>query len=271
MKQYHDMLNHILLNGKTRKDRTGVGTIGVFGYQLKHDLSEGFPLLTTKKVHTKSMIHELLWFLRGETNVRSLQQAGVTIWDEWADPNGELGPVYGRQWRAWEDPANNRTIDQVANVVQSLTQDPWSRRHIVIAWNPAVLHSMALPPCHMMFQFHVDPDENGNPYKLNCQLYQRSCDAFLGVPFNIASYSLLTMMMAQVVGLKPGVFTHTFGDLHIYLNHMEQVKLQLSREPRPLPQMVLNPYIKHIDAFKYEDFTLEGYDPWPGIKAEIAI
>lgn len=265
MKSYLDMMQHILRNGTYTENRTGVNTTSVFGYQLRHDLGLGFPLLTTKKVHLKSIIHELLWFISGSTNVRYLQENGVTIWDEWADENGDLGPVYGKQWRDFNG------VDQLYDVVDQIIINPFSRRHIVSAWNPAEIDEMALPPCHCLFQFRVMPDDQGMPYKLDCQLYQRSCDAFLGVPFNIASYALLTMMIAQVTSLVPGTFVHTFGDLHIYENHMDQVNLQLRREPKQLPLMYLNPEVKSIDDFKYEDFELWGYDPHPGIKAPIAV
>lgn len=264
MKQYLDLLRHILKNGTEKKDRTGVGTISTFGYQMRFDLAEGFPLLTTKKVHLKSVIYELLWLLRGDTNIRFLKDHGVTIWDEWADAQGELGPVYGAQWRRWKRP-DGTVVDQIAQAVTLIQTNPDSRRIIVSAWNPGEIEKMALPPCHTFFQFYV---LNG---KLSCQLYQRSADVFLGVPFNIASYALLTMMMAQVTGLKPGDFVHTFGDVHIYLNHREQVELQLSREPRSLPQMALNPAVKNIFDFKFEDMTLEGYNPHPAIKAPVAV
>ena len=264
MKQYLDLLRHIRENGVMKEDRTGVGTQSVFGYQMRFDLSEGFPLLTTKKVHLKSIIHELLWFIAGDTNIKYLRDNGVTIWDEWADENGDLGPVYGHQWRSWPAP-DGRSIDQLGNVVEMIRRSPDSRRLVVSAWNPGEVEKMALPPCHCLFQFYV---ANG---KLSCQLYQRSADVFLGVPFNIASYALLTMMIAQVTGLRPGEFIHTTGDTHIYKNHFEQVALQLSREPRPLPKMIINPEVKSIFDFKYEDFHLEGYDPWPAIKAPVAV
>lgn len=264
MKQYQDLLRHILKHGSEKKDRTGTGTISTFGYQTRYDLTQGFPLVTTKKVHTKSVIHELLWFLTGDTNIRYLKENGVSIWDEWADAEGNLGPVYGKQWRSWET-ADGRVVDQIAQVVETLRKNPDSRRLIVSAWNPGDVDKMALPPCHCLFQFYVLDG------KLSCQLYQRSADAFLGVPFNIASYALLVLMLAQVTGLKPGEFVHTFGDLHIYLNHLEQVNLQLSREPKPLPLMRLNPAVKNLFDFKYEDFTLEGYDPHPAIKAQVAV
>lgn len=264
MQAYHNLLRHILEQGARKTDRTGTGTISVFGYQMRFNLAEGFPLLTTKKVHLKSVIYELLWFLRGDTNVQYLKENGVSIWDEWAAPDGELGPVYGKQWRSWAAP-DGRTIDQIEDVLQTLRKSPDSRRMIVSAWNVADLPDMALMPCHCLFQFYVADG------KLSCQLYQRSADVFLGVPFNIASYALLTMMMAQVTGLEPGEFIWTGGDTHLYLNHLEQVDLQLSREVRPLPQMQLNPEIKSLYDFKFEDFTLLGYDPWPGIKAPVAI
>ncbi len=264
MKAYLDLLRYILDKGLEKKDRTGTGTISTFGYQMRFDLAAGFPLLTTKKVHTKSIIYELLWFLRGDTNIKWLKENGVSIWDEWADANGDLGPVYSKQWRSWASP-DGRTIDQISEAVKMIKTNPDSRRIIVSAWNPADVDKMALPPCHCFFQFYV---QNG---KLSCQLYQRSADVFLGVPFNIASYALLTLMMAQVTGLKPGEFVHTFGDVHIYLNHMEQVKLQLSREPRPLPQIKINPAVKSIFDFKYEDFEIVNYDPHPAIKASVAV
>lgn len=264
MVQYLNLLDHILKHGVRKDDRTGTGTISVFGYQMRFNLQEGFPLLTTKKLHLKSIIYELLWFLKGETNIRYLNENGVTIWDEWADTNGELGPVYGYQWRSWPT-ADGRSIDQISRVVDSLKNNPDSRRHIVSAWNVGEIENMALPPCHVLFQFYV---ANG---KLSCQLYQRSADVFLGVPFNIASYALLTMMMAQVCGYEPGEFVHTLGDTHIYLNHIEQVKLQLTREPRKLPRMVINPEVKSIFNFKYTDFKLEDYNPHPHIKGDIAV
>ncbi len=264
MVQYLNLLDHILKSGVEKSDRTGTGTISVFGHQMRFDLEKGFPLLTTKKLHLKSIIYELLWFLQGETNVKSLNANGVTIWNEWAKPDGDLGPIYGYQWRSWPA-ADGRHVDQISQVVKSLTETPDSRRHLVCAWNVGDIDRMALPPCHVLFQFYV---ANG---KLSCQLYQRSADVFLGVPFNIASYALLTMMMAQVCGLKPGEFIHTLGDTHIYLNHIEQVKLQLTREPRPLPKMVINPDVKSIFDFKFDDFKLEGYDPHPHIKGAIAV
>ncbi len=264
MKQYLDLLRHIRENGVVKKDRTGVGTQSVFGYQCRYDLSEGFPLLTTKKVHLKSIIYELLWFIAGDTNVKYLQDHKVTIWDEWADENGDLGPVYGQQWRSWKT-TDGRCVDQLAQVVETIKNNPDSRRMLVCAWNPGDVDKMALPPCHCLFQFYVAEG------KLSCQLYQRSADTFLGVPFNIASYALLTMMIAQVCGLQPGEFIHTTGDTHLYLNHLEQADLQLSREPRPLPKMKINPDVKDIFSFKYEDFELVDYDPWPAIKAPVAV
>ncbi|MCS7036947.1 MAG: thymidylate synthase [Saprospiraceae bacterium] len=264
MQAYHDLLRHILQNGVRKDDRTGTGTLSVFGYQMRFDLQKGFPLVTTKKVHLKSVIYELLWFLKGDTNIRYLNENGVTIWDEWADANGDLGPVYGKQWRSWQG-ADGRTIDQIAEAIHLLKTNPDSRRIVVSAWNVADLPNMALAPCHCLFQFYV---ANG---RLSCQLYQRSADVFLGVPFNIASYALLTLMMAQVCDLAPGEFIHTFGDVHIYLNHLEQVNLQLSREPRPLPAMRLNPAVRDLFAFQYEDFELLNYDPWPAIKAPVAV
>lgn len=264
MKQYLDLLNHIVETGVEKGDRTGTGTKSVFGYQMRFNLEDGFPLVTTKKVHMKSIIHELLWFLNGDTNIAYLNNNGVSIWNEWADENGDLGHIYGYQWRSWPGPDGKR-FDQISEVVRSLKNNPDSRRHIVSAWNVAEVPDMALPPCHVMFQFYV---ANG---KLSCHLYQRSADVFLGVPFNIASYALLTMMMAQVTGYKPGEFVHSFGDTHIYLNHLEQVKLQLSREPMPLPTLRLNPDVNSIFDFKYSDITLEGYNSHPAIKADIAV
>jgi len=264
MQQYLNLLQHILENGAKKTDRTGTGTISCFGYQMRFDLQEGFPLVTTKKLHLKSIIHELLWFLKGQTNIAYLKQNGVRIWDEWADENGELGPVYGKQWRSWEG-AGGETIDQVTDVINQIKKNPDSRRLIVSAWNVADLPKMALMPCHVLFQFYVAEG------KLSCQLYQRSADVFLGVPFNIASYSLLTMMIAQVCDLEPGEFIHTFGDVHIYNNHLEQVNLQLSREPFPLPIMKLNPAVKNIFDFRFEDFTLENYQFHPPIKAPVAV
>jgi thymidylate synthase len=264
MRPYLDLLQHILDHGVRKSDRTGTGTLSVFGYQMRFDLSQGFPLLTTKKVHLRSIIHELLWFLAGDTNVRYLQENGVTIWDEWADAEGNLGPIYGAQWRSWPTPGGG-SIDQISRVVEQIRANPDSRRHIVSAWNVADLDAMALPPCHALFQFWVAEG------RLSCQLYQRSADVFLGVPFNIASYALLTLMVAQVCGLEPADFVHTLGDAHLYLNHLEQVRLQLTREPRPLPRMTLNPEVKSMFDFRYEDFTLSGYDPHPAIKAPIAV
>jgi len=264
MRQYLHLLNDVLLKGTDRSDRTGTGTRSLFGYQLRFDLSAGFPLLSTKKLHIKSIIHELLWFLRGDTNVRYLQEHGVRIWDEWADENGDLGPVYGSQWRSWPD-GKGGTIDQIAAVVDSIRKNPNSRRHIVTAWNPAEVEDMALPPCHCLFQFYVADG------KLSCQLYQRSADVFLGVPFNIASYALLTEIMAQVTGLKPGEFIHSFGDVHLYSNHFEQARLQLTREPKPLPHLTINPDRSDIFGFEFEDFRITGYDPHPAIKAEVAV
>jgi thymidylate synthase len=264
MKQYHDLLEHILKNGVEKSDRTGTGTISTFGYQMRFDLSEGFPVLTTKKLHLRSIIHELLWFLKGESNIRYLKENGVSIWDEWANENGELGPVYGVQWRSWPS-RDGGTIDQIQQLVEMIKKNPDSRRLIVSAWNVADVNKMALPPCHCLFQFYV---ANG---KLSCQLYQRSADTFLGVPFNIASYALLTMMVAQVCGLQAGEFVHTFGDVHLYKNHIEQTKLQLTRDFRPLPTMWINPEVKDLFAFKFEDFELRNYDPHPHIKAEVSI
>ena len=264
MKQYLDLIKHVMEHGVDKEDRTGTGTRSVFGYQLRCDLADGFPLLTTKKVHLKSIIYELLWFLRGDTNVRWLQEHGVRIWNEWADENGDLGPVYGSQWRAWPD-GHGGTIDQIAQVIDQIKNTPDSRRIMVSAWNVAEVPTMKLPPCHSLFQFYVAQG------KLSLQLYQRSADLFLGVPFNIASYALLLMMVAHVTGLEAGEFVHTFGDAHIYRNHFDQIREQLSREPRQLPRMVLNPEVKSIDDYKYEDFTLEGYDPWPAIKGEVSV
>ena len=266
MKAYLDLLQHVLDNGVEREDRTGVGTISCFGAQKRFDLREGFPLVTTKKLYLRAIIHELLWFLKGDTNTRYLNENRVTIWDEWADENGDLGRVYGAQWTQWRKP-NGDSINQIEQVIHSIKTNPASRRHIVSAWNPGELDQMALPPCHAFFQFYVNEKEG----TLSCQLYQRSADLFLGVPFNIASYALLTMMVAQVCELKPGEFVHTFGDLHIYRNHLDQVKLQLSREPRPLPTMHLNPERRNIGDFVFEDFELRDYDPHPGIKAPIAV
>lgn len=282
MKQYIDLVNHVLKEGVQKGDRTGTGTKSVFGYQMRFDLSEGFPMVTTKKLHLKSIIHELLWFLKGETNIGYLKENGVRIWDDWADENGDLGPVYGHQWRNW----NSEEIDQITEIIETLKTNPNSRRMLVSAWNPSVLPDtsksfsenvangkVALPPCHAFFQFYVSPPtpEGGKKGKLSCLLYQRSADIFLGVPFNIASYALLTMMIAQVCELEAGEFIHTFGDAHIYNNHFEQLELQLSREPKPLPKMILNPEIKNILDFTFEDFTLEGYDPHPGIKGSVAV
>ena len=264
MKQYLNLLQRILDEGAVKTDRTGTGTKSVFGHQMRFDLSDGFPLLTTKKLHLRSIIHELLWFLRGDTNIQYLHDNKVTIWDEWADENGDLGPVYGHQWRSWPD-YDGGTIDQIANVVDLIKHHPDSRRMIVSAWNVAEVEKMALPPCHTLFQFYVADG------RLSLQLYQRSADTFLGVPFNIASYALLLQMMAQVTGLEAGEFIHTPGDTHLYLNHLEQARLQLTREPRPLPRMVLNPDVKDLFGFRYEDFQLEGYDPWPHIKADVAV
>ena len=264
MQAYQDLLRHILAHGVRKSDRTGTGTLSVFGYQMRFNLQEGFPLVTTKKVHLRSIIHELIWFLNGDTNIRYLKENGVSIWDEWADPNGDLGPVYGKQWRSWAAP-DGRVIDQIANVVNAIKTNPNSRRHIVSAWNPAEVDQMALPPCHCLFQFFVADG------KLSCQLYQRSADVFLGVPFNIASYALLTQMMAQVTGLKPGEFVHTFGDAHLYHNHFDQARLQLTRAPYAPPTMLINPERTDIFAFEYSDFKLEGYTAHPTIKAPIAV
>lgn len=264
MQQYLDLMQHIIDNGVKKEDRTGTGTISVFGYQMRFDLSEGFPCVTTKKLHLRSIIHELLWFLKGDTNIKYLKDNGVSIWDEWADEEGNLGPVYGYQWRSWPTPSGQH-IDQISQVVEQIKNNPDSRRLIVSAWNVSEVNNMALPPCHAFFQFYVADG------KLSCQLYQRSADVFLGVPFNIASYALLTMMMAKVTGLEPGDFVHTFGDAHLYSNHLEQTELQLSREPRPLPQMIINPDVKSIFDFKFEDFELVNYDPHPHIKAPVAV
>jgi thymidylate synthase len=264
MKQYHDLLRFVRDHGVRREDRTGVGTLGVFGYQMRFDLADGFPLVTTKKLHLKSIVHELLWFLSGSTNIRYLKENGVSIWDEWANADGDLGPVYGKQWRSWAA-QDGRTIDQIAQLVERLKSDTYSRRHIVSAWNPADIGEMALPPCHCLYQFHVAEG------RLSCQLYQRSADVFLGVPFNIASYALLTLMVAQVTGYRPGEFIHSFGDAHLYLNHLDQADEQLRREPRPLPRMIINPDVRSIFDFVYEDFRLEGYTPHPHIKAPVAV
>lgn len=264
MRQYLNLMQHILDNGTAKGDRTGTGTVSCFGYQMRFDLSEGFPMVTTKKLHLKSIVYELLWFLKGDTNVKYLQDNKVRIWNEWADENGDLGPVYGKQWVSWEG-ANGKTVNQIKNVVEQIKQNPNSRRHIVSAWNVADLGDMALCPCHALFQFYVADG------KLSCQLYQRSADVFLGVPFNIASYALLTLMIAQVCDLEPGEFVHTFGDVHLYNNHLEQAKLQLGREPRPLPQMVINPDVKNIFEFEFEDFRLKNYDPHPHIKAQVSV
>ena len=264
MKQYHDLLKHVLENGAKKDDRTGTGTISVFGYQMRFNLQEGFPLMTTKKLHLRSIIHELLWFLQGDTNIKYLNDNKVTIWDEWADEDGNLGPIYGYQWRSWPT-ADGKHIDQISQLIDLIKKNPDSRRMMVSAWNVGLIEQMALPPCHVLFQFYVAEG------RLSCQLYQRSADIFLGVPFNIASYALLTMMVAQVAGLKPGEFVHTFGDAHIYSNHLDQVALLLSRDTRPLPQMKINPAIKDIFGFKFEDFELSGYDPHPAIKAAVAV
>ncbi len=264
MRQYLYLMKHVLNHGTKKSDRTGTGTVSIFGYQMRFNLAEGFPLVTTKKCHLKSIIHELLWFLQGDTNIRYLKENGVKIWDEWADEDGNLGPVYGKQWRSWTA-SDGRTIDQISDVIEQIKCNPDSRRLIVSAWNAGELDQMALAPCHVLFQFYVSDG------KLSCQLYQRSADIFLGVPFNIASYALLTLMMAQACGLKPGDFVHTFGDAHLYLNHLKQAELQLSREPRLLPVMRINPDVKNIFDFKFEDFTLEGYDPHPAIKAVVAV
>jgi len=264
MIQYHRLLRLVLEQGRPKEDRTGTGTVSVFGAQERFDLTESFPLITTKKLHLRSIIHELLWFLKGDTNVGYLHEHNVTIWDEWADASGDLGPVYGAQWRSWNKP-DGGTVDQIERLVADLKRNPDSRRHIVSAWNPGEIEKMALAPCHALFQFYVADGE------LSCQLYQRSADLFLGVPFNVASYALLTLMVAQVCGLKPKEFIHTFGDLHLYTNHLEQARLQLTRESRPLPRMLLNPKVKNLEEFRFEDFTLEGYDPHPAIKAPIAV
>jgi thymidylate synthase len=264
MRQYLDLMERVLSEGVEKRDRTGVGTRSIFGHQIRFDLSAGFPLVTTKKLHLKSIVYELLWFLRGDTNVKYLNEHGVSIWDDWADANGDLGPVYGRQWRSWPTP-DGRSIDQIANIVAEIKKNPASRRLVVTAWNPAENDKMALSPCHCLFQFNVADGA------LSCHLYQRSADVFLGVPFNIASYALLTLMVAQVTGLKPGAFIHSFGDAHLYLNHLEQARLQLTRQPRPLPTLKLNPGAKDLLAFRYEDFSLEGYAPHPHIKAAVAV
>jgi len=264
MKQYLELLRHVRTNGVPKDDRTGTGTISVFGYQMRFDLSKGFPAITTKKLHFRSIIGELLWFLSGDTNIRSLHENGVSIWDEWADEDGNLGPIYGYQWRSWPT-ADGRHIDQITQVVEQIKSNPSSRRHIVSAWNVGEIKKMALPPCHTLFQFYVADG------RLSCQLYQRSADIFLGVPFNIASYSLLTLMIAQIVGLKPGDFVHTLGDAHLYRNHLEQADLQLTRGPRALPQMKMNPNVSSLFDFKYEDFEIVGYDPYPGIRAPVAV
>jgi thymidylate synthase len=264
MLQYHDLMRHVLEKGARKEDRTGTGTLSVFGYQMRFDLAQGFPLITTKKLHARSIIYELLWFLRGDTNTAYLKEHGVSIWDEWADAEGELGPVYGHQWRSWAAP-DGRKIDQIANLIDAIKKNPDSRRLIVSAWNVADIDRMKLPPCHAFFQFYVVDG------KLSCQLYQRSADIFLGVPFNIASYALLTLMVAQVCGLKPGEFIHTFGDAHLYINHIDQARLQLSRAPKPLAQMRLNPEVKSVFDFRFEDFKLENYDPHPHIKAPVAV
>jgi len=264
MRQYLDLLDHVMKHGVEKRDRTGTGTVSTFGYQMRFDLSRSFPVMTTKKLHLKSIIHELLWFLSGSTNIKYLQEKGVRIWNEWADADGNLGPVYGYQWRSWPA-ADGSHIDQITAVVESLKKNPDSRRHIVSAWNPGEINKMALPPCHILFQFYVADG------RLSCQLYQRSADIFLGVPFNIASYALLTLMIAQVTGYKPGEFIHTLGDAHIYLNHTEQVKLQLTREPMPLPVMTLNPAVTDIFSFNFDDFTLSGYNSHPGIKGDISV
>jgi thymidylate synthase len=264
MRQYHELLQHILDNGVEKTDRTGTGALSVFGYQMRFDLTDGFPMLTTKKLHLKSIIYELLWFLKGDTNIKYLTDNGVNIWNEWADDNGNLGPVYGKQWRSWTSP-DGKVVDQISAVLETLKKDPDSRRMIVNAWNVGELDKMALTPCHCLFQFYVSEG------RLSCQLYQRSADTFLGVPFNIASYALLTMMMAQVTGLKPGIFVHTFGDVHLYKNHLDQARLQLTRDPRPLPVMKLNPEVRSLFDFTFSDFTLEGYNAHPHIKADVSV
>jgi len=264
MQQYLDLMRHVLEHGHKKSDRTGTGTLSVFGWQMRFDLAQGFPLLTTKKLHTKSILHELLWFLKGDTNIRYLKENGVSIWDDWADANGDLGPVYGYQWRSWHAP-DGRVIDQITQLVDGLKRNPDSRRHIVTAWNPADIDRMKLPPCHALFQFYVADG------KLSCQLYQRSADIFLGVPFNIASYALLTLMLAQVCGYRPGDFVHTLGDAHLYANHLEQARLQLTRAPRALPQLRIDPEVRDLFAFRFEDFALEGYDPHPHIAAPVAV
>ncbi len=264
MQQYLDLMRHVLAHGHRKNDRTGTGTLSVFGYQMRFDLAQGFPLLTTKKLHTKSIVHELLWFLQGDTNIRYLKENGVSIWNDWADANGDLGPVYGYQWRSWHAP-DGRVIDQITQLVDGIKKNPDSRRHIVTAWNPADIDRMKLPPCHALFQFYIAEG------KLSCQLYQRSADIFLGVPFNIASYALLTLMVAQVCGLQAGDFVHTLGDAHLYVNHLDQTRLQLAREPRALPNLRINPAVTDLFGFRFEDFTLEGYDPHPHIAAPVAV
>lgn len=270
MQVYLDLVRRILAGGQRREDRTGTGTLGVFGHQMRFDLREGFPLVTTKKIHTRSVFGELLWFLRGDTNIGWLHDNGIHIWDEWADEHGDLGPVYGHQWRAWPD-GRGGTVDQIARVVEQIRTNPWSRRHVVSAWNVAEVDQMALPPCHTLFQFHVGAGPDGEPTWLNCQLYQRSGDTFLGVPFNIASYALLTHLVAQVTGLRAGEFVHTIGDAHLYLNHLEQARTQVARTPRPLPRLVLNPEVDRIDAFELDDISVEGYDPHPALPAPVAV
>ena len=270
MQAYLDLMRHVLDHGQDKADRTGTGTRSVFGRQMRFDLAAGFPALTTKKLHLKSIIHELLWFIQGDTNIRYLQENGVKIWDEWADANGDLGPVYGKQWRRWETP-DGRLVDQLSQLVHSLKHNPDSRRHIVSAWNPGDVDEMALPPCHCLFQFYVSPPAADGQRRLSCQLYQRSADIFLGVPFNIASYALLTLMLAQVCGYQPGEFVHTFGDAHLYSNHFEQARLQLTRTPRALPTMWINPAVTDLFAFRFEDFRLDGYDPHPHIAAPVAV